>query len=93
MSQRKAPPYHRSVGRFFRRKKDAEETDDGETIAPGIQETVSGDGVSPALTADAGALCVSACNAAILRCGSESLHSSAAILARLRGSLAEAGLT
>jgi glutamate-5-semialdehyde dehydrogenase len=46
----------------------------------------------PNVTADAGALCLRAGNAAILRGGSESRHSSAAILTCLRGALAEAGL-
>jgi glutamate-5-semialdehyde dehydrogenase len=46
----------------------------------------------PNVTADAGALCLRAGNAAILRGGSESRLSSAAILACLRGALAEAGL-
>ena len=46
----------------------------------------------PNVTADAGALCLRAGNAAILRGGSESRHSSAAILACLRAALGEAGL-
>ncbi len=46
----------------------------------------------PNVTADAGALCLRAGNAAILRGGSESRHSSAAILGCLRQALAEAGL-
>lgn len=46
----------------------------------------------PNVTADAGALCLKAGNAAILRCGSESLQSSQAIMACLRAGLAEAGL-
>jgi glutamate-5-semialdehyde dehydrogenase len=46
----------------------------------------------PNVTADAGALCVRAANAAILRGGSESLHSSGAIAAALREGLADAGL-
>jgi glutamate-5-semialdehyde dehydrogenase len=46
----------------------------------------------PNVTADAGVLCLRAGNAAILRGGSESRHSSAAILASLRGALSEAGL-
>jgi glutamate-5-semialdehyde dehydrogenase len=46
----------------------------------------------PNVTADAGALCLRAGNAAILRGGSESRHSAAAILACLRGALAESGL-
>src|SRR4029079_3254123 len=45
----------------------------------------------PNVTADAGALCLRAGNAAILRGGSESRHSSAAILACLRGALKEPG--
>ena len=52
---RKAAPYHRSVGRFFRRKKDAEQTEDGETVAVDLQESVGGDGARPAPTADADA--------------------------------------
>ena len=46
----------------------------------------------PNVTADAGALCLKAGNAAILRGGSESFHSSAAIHACLAKGLAEAGL-
>ena len=46
----------------------------------------------PNVTADAGALCLKAGNAAILRGGSESFHSSAAILAALGDGLAVAGL-
>ncbi len=46
----------------------------------------------PNVTADAGALCVRAANAAVLRGGSESLHSSRAIAEALRKGLAEAGL-
>ncbi|MEX2631883.1 MAG: glutamate-5-semialdehyde dehydrogenase [Tistlia sp.] len=46
----------------------------------------------PNVTADAGGLCLKAGNAAILRGGSESFHSSGAILACLRRGLAEAGL-
>jgi glutamate-5-semialdehyde dehydrogenase len=46
----------------------------------------------PNVTADAGALCVRAANAAILRGGSESLHSSQAIARALRAGLADAGL-
>ncbi|HKF59960.1 MAG TPA: glutamate-5-semialdehyde dehydrogenase, partial [Dongiaceae bacterium] len=46
----------------------------------------------PNVTADAGVLCLRAGNAAILRGGSESRHSSAAILACLRAALVEAGL-
>ncbi|MHA1566855.1 MAG: glutamate-5-semialdehyde dehydrogenase [Alphaproteobacteria bacterium] len=46
----------------------------------------------PNVTADAGALCLKAGNAAILRGGSESTLSSAAILACLQTGLAEAGL-
>jgi len=46
----------------------------------------------PNVTADAGALCLKAGNAAILRGGSESFHSSAAIMACLAKGLAEAGL-
>lgn len=46
----------------------------------------------PNVTADAGALCVRAANAAILRGGSESLHSSRAIADALRAGLADAGL-
>jgi glutamate-5-semialdehyde dehydrogenase len=46
----------------------------------------------PNVTADAGALCVRSGNAAILRGGSESLHSSLAIAEALRAGLADAGL-
>ena len=46
----------------------------------------------PNVTADAAALCLKAGNAAILRGGSESTHSSAAILAALTAGLAAAGL-
>jgi glutamate-5-semialdehyde dehydrogenase len=46
----------------------------------------------PNVTADAGALCLKAGNAAILRGGSESFYSSRAILACLQKGLAEAGL-
>ncbi|KAB2911179.1 MAG: glutamate-5-semialdehyde dehydrogenase [Hyphomicrobiaceae bacterium] len=46
----------------------------------------------PNVTADAGALCLKAGNAAILRGGSESQHSSGAIHACLAGGLREAGL-
>jgi glutamate-5-semialdehyde dehydrogenase len=46
----------------------------------------------PNVTADAGALCLKAGNAAILRGGSESFHSSAAILACLQAGLETAGL-
>lgn len=46
----------------------------------------------PNVTADAGALCLKAGNAAILRGGSESFHSSAAILTALGEGLAAAGL-
>ena len=46
----------------------------------------------PNVTADAGALCLKAGNAAILRGGSESFHSSAAILESLRDGLHQAGL-
>ncbi len=46
----------------------------------------------PNVTADAGALCLMAGNAAILRGGSESYHSSRAIAASLRAALAETGL-
>jgi glutamate-5-semialdehyde dehydrogenase len=46
----------------------------------------------PNVTADAGALCLKAGNACILRGGSESFHSSHAILACLQRGLAEAGL-
>ncbi len=46
----------------------------------------------PNVTADAGALCLKSGNAAILRGGSESFHSSGAILAALHKGLAAAGL-
>ena len=46
----------------------------------------------PNVTADAAALCLKSGNAVILRGGSESAHSSAAILAALREGLADAGL-
>ena len=46
----------------------------------------------PNVTADAGALCLKAGNAVILRGGSESLHSSGAIHAALQAGLAAAGL-
>lgn len=46
----------------------------------------------PNVTADAGALCVKSGNAAILRGGSESFHSSAAIAACLHAGLKAAGL-
>lgn len=46
----------------------------------------------PNVTADAGALCLKAGNAAILRGGSDSYHSSAAILASLRHGLTQAEL-
>src|SRR3546814_110898 len=46
----------------------------------------------PNVAADAGALCLKAGNAAILRGGSESFHSAGAILACLQQGLAEAGL-
>ena len=46
----------------------------------------------PNVTADAGALCLKSGNAAILRGGSESFHSSRAIVACLRRGLAAAGL-
>ncbi len=46
----------------------------------------------PNVTADAGSLCLKSGNAAILRGGSESFHSSAAIHACLRAGLAAAGL-
>jgi glutamate-5-semialdehyde dehydrogenase len=46
----------------------------------------------PNVTADAGALCLKAGNAAILRGGSESFHSSSAIHAALAAGLASAGL-
>lgn len=46
----------------------------------------------PNVTADAGGLCIKSGNAAILRGGSESFHSSGAILAALRQGLRDAGL-
>ncbi len=46
----------------------------------------------PNVTADAGALCLMSGNAAILRGGSESYHSSRAIAASLRAALTEGGL-
>ena len=46
----------------------------------------------PNVTADAGALCIRSGNAAILRGGSESVHSSTAIGAALQAALAESGL-
>ena len=46
----------------------------------------------PNVTADAGGLCLKSGNAAILRCGSESFHSSGAILECLQAGLATAGL-
>ncbi len=46
----------------------------------------------PNVTADAGALCLKSGNAVILRGGSESFHSSRAIVACLRDGLAKAGL-
>jgi glutamate-5-semialdehyde dehydrogenase len=46
----------------------------------------------PNVTADAGALCLKAGNSVILRCGSESLHSSSAIHACMVQGLREAGL-
>ncbi|MEO0700473.1 MAG: glutamate-5-semialdehyde dehydrogenase, partial [Pseudomonadota bacterium] len=46
----------------------------------------------PNVTADAGALCVRSGNAAILRCGSESLNSSTAITEAMQRGLCEAGL-
>ncbi len=46
----------------------------------------------PNVTADAGALCLMAGNAAILRGGSDSYHSSRAIAASLRSALGETGL-
>ena len=46
----------------------------------------------PNVTADAGALCLKAGNAVILRGGSESFHSSAAILRALQSGLKAAGL-
>src|SRR6516165_2478634 len=46
----------------------------------------------PNVTADAGALALKSGNAAILRGGSESFHSSRALVAALQGGLCEAGL-
>src|SRR5512144_1401252 len=46
----------------------------------------------PNVTADAGVLCLKSGNAAILRCGSESQHSSAAIHACMAEGLREVGL-
>jgi len=46
----------------------------------------------PNVTADAGALCLKAGNAVILRCGSESFHSSGAIMDSLSDGLQSAGL-
>ena len=46
----------------------------------------------PNVTADAGALCLKAGNAVILRCGSESFHSSTAIHACMTEGLRQAGL-
>ena len=46
----------------------------------------------PNVTADAGALCLKSGNAVVLRGGSDSFHSSAAIHASLAAGLAEAGL-
>lgn len=46
----------------------------------------------PNVTADAGALCLKAGNAAILRCGSESFNSSHAILEAMQKGVTEAGL-
>jgi len=46
----------------------------------------------PNVTADAGALCLKSGNAVILRGGSESLHSSGALVECLRAGLAQAGL-
>ena len=46
----------------------------------------------PNVTCDAGVLCLKSGNAAILRCGSESQHSSAAIHACMAGGLREVGL-
>ncbi|MCW5700513.1 MAG: glutamate-5-semialdehyde dehydrogenase [Rhodospirillales bacterium] len=46
----------------------------------------------PNVTADAGGLCLKAGNAAILRCGSESFHSSSAIMESLSAGLAAARL-
>lgn len=46
----------------------------------------------PNVTADAGGLCIKSGNAAILRCGSESFHSSSEIASALREGLSQAGL-
>ena len=46
----------------------------------------------PNVTADAGALCLRSGNAAILRCGSESMHSSGALASAMRGALKAEGL-
>ena len=46
----------------------------------------------PNVTADAAALCIRSGNAAILRCGSDCLHSSLAIAALIAEALSEAGL-
>ena len=46
----------------------------------------------PNVTADAGALCVRSGNAAILRCGSESIGSSSVIVEAMRAALLEEGL-
>jgi len=46
----------------------------------------------PNVTADAGALCLKAGNAAVLRCGSESFYSSHAILKALQAGLSDADL-
>ncbi len=46
----------------------------------------------PNVTADAGALCLRSGNAAILRCGSESMHSSGALAAAMRRALKAEGL-
>lgn len=46
----------------------------------------------PNVTADACALCLRSGNAAILRCGSESTHSSRAIVAAMRSALKQEGL-
>lgn len=46
----------------------------------------------PNVTADAGALCLKAGNAAILRCGSDSFHSSTWIAQNMQRALAETGL-
>ena len=46
----------------------------------------------PNVTADAGTLCLRSGNAAILRCGSESAHSSRALVRMMRQALVEEGL-